>query len=331
MLSLKSKAIQALVSYDGWVLPHFLKETSGSILVLSSIQLISGTNTTITEHMTQRTTPGIRRDPSGEGLKTPNLPLLDLSRLNMDVGLTVVNRTKRFVFNVPVLVNGGEPLVAPDGVVRKTVPEVQLKDPERVIIAQGSLWKETLDGSREPLPGVYPDRGVIFWNHVDRCWQAVRGNGKESILFTDVTPEQAAQMHDYIKRAGEAKLSSPAVIQKLLDFADSIGLGDRQNKKTEQVEREMRVINPELPGYMVVTKDVQHQAVFVPAGFTAATSRRPSFPQGAVVLSDGKYRWTIDTGVFVRNFKEVRGDVEGDLSSADLSRCTADLTAISSV
>jgi hypothetical protein len=281
--------------------------------------------------MTDRATSQTRCDPSGELLKTPNLPLLDLSSLTMKLGLTVVNRTKRFVFNIPPLVSGGEPLVTPEGVVRKTVPEVQLKDSEQVIVANGCLWRETIGGSRELLPGIYPDRGIIFRNHIDRCWQAARGNGKESILFTDVTPEQAAKMNDFIQEAGEAKLSSPDMIHKLLNFADSIGLGDRQNKKTEQVAREMRTLDSRLPGYMVVTKEVQHQAVFVPVGFTAATTRRPSFPHGAVILTDGKHRWPIDTGVFVRNFKEVLGDVEADLSSDDLSRCTVDLAGVSSV
>jgi hypothetical protein len=261
-----------------------------------------------------------------EPLKTPKLPLLDLSTLDMTSGLLVVNRTKRFVFNVPQLVNGGEPLVAPDGTVRKTVPEVELHSGERVVLAQGSLWREKVDGALEALPGVYPDRGVMFWNHADRCWQAVRGNGKESILFTDVTPEQAASMHKMISDAGSAKHTSVAFIQKLLAFADSIGLGDRQNKKTEQVEREMKGIDRQIPGYMVVTKDALHKAVYVPIGFsTAATSRRPSFPDGAVVLESGKYRWTIDTDVFCRHFKEVVDGVETDLSRQDLSRCSLDI------
>jgi hypothetical protein len=164
-------------------------------------------------------------------LLTPELPLLDLSKLDMADGLVVVNRTKRFVFNVPNLVGSGEPLVAPDCTVLKTVPAVELSGSERVVMRQGSCWREKADGSYEDLPRVYPDKGVVFRNHTDNCWQAVRGNGQESIIFTDVTDQQARMMNLYLNNLQPAKLSSETIIQKLLSFADQIGLVDRQNEE----------------------------------------------------------------------------------------------------
>jgi hypothetical protein len=41
-------------------------------------------------------------------------------------------------------------------------------------------------------------------------------------------------------------------------------------KKTEQIEREMCPLDTEIPGYMVVTKAVHHQAVYVPEGVCSA-------------------------------------------------------------
>ena len=73
---------------------------------------------------------------------------------------------------------------------------------------------------------------------------------------------------------------------------------------------------------MRVTKNTIHQAVFVPSGFIFTDGPvRQTYPEGAVVLTDGKYAWGIDSGVFIRNFKRVDQGQEFDLASLEAEFC----------
>ena len=89
------------------------------------------------------------------------LPLLKLKPSDIEYGLKVVNRTKRFIVFVPALLHGGEALIFPSQ-------------------------------SRYSGQQIKQGRGIVFYNGVDSAWQAALGNGEDCIIINDITPSQAS-------------------------------------------------------------------------------------------------------------------------------------------
>jgi len=225
---------------------------------------------------------------------TSVLPLQNPDLLDFSKSALYVNRTKRFVLPIPELAGGGEPLVFPAGTEQA-----------------GRAIKALDDGT--------PERGIVFANGEDRAWQAVRGNGKEAILFTDVSLEQAQALQRFVKdleqQNGGLTLED---VKAVLQFARSeLNLVDCQNKKMESVPKEMKVIDPNNPYFMQVIKDTKHQAVYIPTGFTFDGPVRQTYPEGAVILTDGKYKWGIGKQVFIRNFMRLDAGKEIPLVSLE--------------
>jgi hypothetical protein len=248
-----------------------------------------------------------------------NLPLLDINQVNTENGISVVNRTKRFVLNIPKLPEGGELLVSPDGIVMKYQPEIDLENDQELIYKQEQVFKRNKHTQEiiSAHPDVLPERGIVFRNEADQCWQAVRGNGKECILFTDVDATLAEVFKEFVDISGLNENPSIEVINQILNYASSLGMNDRQNKKASDVANEMKVIDQNNPFHMIVTKEVVHKAVLIPYGFIADTKRKQSYASGAVILDGGKHKWPIATDVFMRNFKEVSSGVERDLTTVE--------------
>jgi|GEM_PF-2159360 len=222
-----------------------------------------------------------------------SLPLLDPKSLNFDEGIKVVNRTNRFIIPIPALKDGGEPLI---------YPSVSPKAGEAI---------KALDDNT-------PERGVVFFNGKDQSWQAVRGNGKEAILANDVTRDQAEALMSKLNELGGTNGISLEGVKSLLDFArNNLSIVDFYNKKLDGVTSDMSVIDPSQPLHMAVTKPTIHSAVYVRDGFTFDGPVKQIYPNGAVILNDGKYTWGIDSGVFQRNFKAVSESGERTLKSLD--------------
>ena len=223
----------------------------------------------------------------------PELPKLSKEQLDFSRSANYVNRTKRYVVAVPALPEGGEPLVYPVGTDEA-----------------GKAIKELSDGT--------PEKGIVFFNGKDRAWQAVRGNGHEAILITDVDAAQAialdAKKTELLGGAHELSLTE---IKDLLRYASQdLGLIDAQNKKASAVATEMIVIDGSVSGHMQVIKDTLHKAIFVPEGFIFTEGPvKQTYPEGAALVTSGRHVWGIDKEVFIRNFKRVNEGQEIDLVS----------------
>jgi hypothetical protein len=222
-----------------------------------------------------------QQDLSSAARPSAELPVLAKASLDFSASADYLNRTKRYVVRVGELPEGGEPLVYPEGTDNA-----------------GEAIKAHEDGT--------PERGVVFWNGKDRVWQTVRGNGKETILITDVNAGQAALLEaKEMELLGDNPSHSLESARELLQYgADVLGLVDRQNKKAAAVENEMEPISGGSPNHQRVTKNVLHKAVFVSSGFIFKDGPvEQTYPEGAVILTDGKHCWGIAKDVFIRNFK----------------------------
>lgn len=223
------------------------------------------------------------------------LPVVLKDDLDFSKSANYVNRTQRYVLRIPELQDGGELMIYPEG-----TPKA------------GKAIKKCDEGT--------PDRGVIFYNGKDRVWQGARGNGKEAILITGVGNEQANLLDE---KEREILKDLPAhtleTVKALLTYANNgLALIDAQPKKAAAVEKEMGAIKDSCLGHMIVTKGVQHKAVYVKSGFVFQSGPvEQTYPEGAVLVTDGKYVWGVAKDVFATWFKRSEGEQEIDLVSLD--------------
>lgn len=216
----------------------------------------------------------------------PELPLLKISPRDFGRSLCVVNRTKRFILFVPALMHGGEMLVFPNVARRAGQP-----------IKQG--------------------RGVVFFNGVDQAWQAALGNGEDTIVINDITAAQAdALLQKHIALCGQNSALNLESIKKLLAFAkDELGIIDFYNKRASSIARDTRLIDPNNPFFMEVSKPQIHQALYVPQAFAFDGPVQQVYPNGAVMVSDGRRCWGVGTEVFMRGYKTIKKGREYPLNS----------------
>lgn len=214
---------------------------------------------------------------------------LDPSKIDFTNAAVLLNRSKRFVLPIPELSGGGEELRYPDG-------------PKK-----GEAIYSNKDGSIQ--------KGIVFANHTDSCWQGVQGNGKEAIIINDLTEEQGKKLLAKINEiCRDITKISPSQIQDVLSYArKELKLVDMFDKDLESIRQQMRFVDPskDLPdledartflGYMEVSKDTEHRAVRIDRGFSLEGPVLQQYPKGAVVVTTGKYTWGVDKGVVERNW-----------------------------
>ncbi len=161
--------------------------------------------------------PKSSNDLSAVSSPAAALPVLSKDKLNFSQSANYVNRTKRFVVRIPELEHGGEPMVHPEGSSKAGQPIKTLED------------------------GRTPDRGIVFYNGKDNVWQAVRGNGTETILITGVEDEQAKKLNSKEEELLNGRsVHSLETVKALLTYAKyELALIDFQNKKMASVEKDM--------------------------------------------------------------------------------------------
>ena len=244
--------------------------------------------------------PVVLRHPTADTLGGLSPKLIDPSTIDFSQGAILLNRSKRFVLPVPELAEGGEPLVIPVG------------DP-----AAGKVIYGTDDA---------PQRGIIFFNGKDSAWQGVQGNGKEAIIINDLSATQAEQLIEKIKSISKDPSSlTVQEIQQTLDFArNDLGLVDFFDKDMESVGTQMEFVSADLNcdgrlGYMQVTKQVEHRAVFVPGAVALHGPVEQRYSEGAVIVSDGKYNWGLAPDVAARNWV-IKGSQGEEQPLTDLTK-----------
>ncbi len=218
-----------------------------------------------------------------------NLIQIDPSTLDFSKSADILNRSKRFVLPVPALPDGGEELRYPSGHPKQGTPIYTNKD--------GSVQK-----------------GIVFANATDSAWQGVQGNGKEAIIINDLTPQQARCLLAKVREiAPDISTITPHQIQEVLSFARAQGLVDMFDKDLESIAKQMRFVDDSTPspslaapstflGYMEVSKDTVHKAARLSKAFAIQGPVLQQYPNGGVVVTDGRYTWGLDSGVCERNW-----------------------------
>ena len=217
---------------------------------------------------------------------------LNPKKLNFQLGLTVVNRSKRFILPIPHWGNEGEALIFP-------------KESRRA----GAIMKRGLDKKA--------DLGVVFYNGIDLAWQAVRSNGKEAIVFNDISLIQATHI---MKRYRELNLENITLegVKELLYYAkEELDVIDFYNTSLKAVKSNTKSLTSEIPLYKQVTKKDTHKALYVKDAFVFDGPVEQVYPDGAILLHSGRHTWGIGAGVFQRNFKVVMADGERDIGNLD--------------
>ncbi|WP_137939195.1 hypothetical protein [Chitinivorax sp. B] len=222
------------------------------------------------------------------------LPKVNPNTVDFSGSAVYVNRTSRFVLSIPNLREAGELLIFPEG-------------DSKV----GQPMKKNQIGSA--------DRGVIFFNGKDSAWQAVRANGNEAILINDISKEDADLLKSHIDSlTTDGRKLTLQSIKNILSYArNEIGLIDFYHKSLASIKRDMIAMSVKNPYYMIVTKSNKHRAIFVDKPFSFDGPVQQKYPNGAVLVTDGRNTWGIATDVFVKNFKRIEGDQEISLTSTD--------------
>ena len=217
---------------------------------------------------------------------------LKANRLEFVSGLTVVNRSKRFILPIPNWGERGEELIFP-------------QESRRA----GDIMKRGQDKRA--------DFGVVFYNGIDSAWQAVRSHGKEAIVINDVSFTQAREIMDIYKELNLERITLDGV-KELLQYArEDMGIIDFYNTSLKSVKRNSNIITTEIPPYRQVNKKDKHKALYIREAFIFDGPVEQVYPNGAVVLNNGKHTWGIGADIFQRNFKVVTLNGERDLKSLD--------------
>jgi hypothetical protein len=158
------------------------------------------------------------------------------------------------------------------------------------------------------------EKGIIFFNEVDRCHQAVAADGRSVIVINEVTDEQARAIEDFVGGLGQAidRLSKRS-LERLLAFVKTeLGLLDIYNSSDAFVRSKMKpmegatgFVGARPWGWMRrVDGEICH-AVFVkgPAQFAgpAATAQQIP-PQGAFIVRQGRGYRMVDLAVMLRTY-----------------------------
>ncbi len=252
--------------------------------------------------------------PSGDPKPTPQQPAaepmqlrtIDPESVDFHPTLRVVNRTRRFSLPIPDLGEAAEPLVYPLSSDRA-----------------GEAIKAHEDGT--------PERGVVFYNQTDGIWQGVRANGEGVLVLNDIDPHTASCLMEKIQdaKSNVDELTLDDIIEVLRYAQLELGITDIYNSKRSAIENGT-VPHEDMPvpegvdgqprndfGYRVVNKDVVHRVALETEGFVFGDKRAQRYSEGAVIMTDEKYRWCVDSKVFQRNFKKLVNGQELPLESLD--------------
>ena len=220
------------------------------------------------------------------------LKKLNPKKLDFTLGITVVNRSKRFILPIPNWGNKGEALIFP-------------KQSRRA----GQIMKRGSDKKA--------DFGVVFYNGIDLAWQAVRSNGKEVIILNDVSLTQAKHLTTKYKELNAEHITLQDV-KRLLDYAKKeLNIIDFYNTSLNAVKSNTQTITKEIPLYKQVTKKDIHKALYIKEAFSFDGPVEQVYPNGAIILNSGKHTWGIGSGIFQRNFKIVTVEGEREIGGLD--------------
>jgi hypothetical protein len=222
--------------------------------------------------------------------KTISAGQLDFAR-----AAPVVSNAQKFILPVPRFSDGGEPLVYPAGA----------KDKDGADIS-GQAIK---DWQGKPIG----DKGVVFFNHKDKSWQAVKSDGEGVVIMNQVTEQQAKKL--MAKVGGDPGKLTLAQFKEVLSYAaGSAGLGDMYNSDRSFIKNKMNAMEKSNTGVAQFglhrrdDKDVCH-ALFIPGRgeFQGPAATPQKFENGAVILKQGADVRLIQPDAFAQTYTQKNG------------------------
>ena len=197
--------------------------------------------------------------------------------MNFDEGAKVVSSAQKFIIPVPTFSEngGGEELVYPKGAT----------DKEGNSIAGNPIadWQ----GNPIGQPG---EKGVVFFNHKDQSYQAVKADGNGVVILNQVTDEQGKKLQEKI--GGDPGKLSLAEFKGALEYAHSdLGVGDMYNSDRDFIKSKMNAMETSETGvaqYGLYRRDDRDvcDVLFVEGKgeFQGPAATPQKFEDGAVIL-----------------------------------------------
>jgi hypothetical protein len=234
-----------------------------------------------------------------------------ISKDDIDFSLArpVISAAQKFVIPVAPF-DDADPLVYPDGTEKAGEPITD--------------WQGNSVGAK----------GIVFFNGVDKCYQAAPSDGRSVIIINEVTAEQARDLREFVRGLGEPadRLAKSSLERVVAHAQKDLGLFDIYNSTDEFIRSKMTPVldadDAARPvGWMKRDDRDICQAVFVkgPGRFQGPGATPQQIPpRGAFIVRQdhgGKqdYRM-VDADVMFRTYLNVDGRPLDLRDFADASR-----------
>lgn len=199
------------------------------------------------------------------------------NQFDFDKGTAVVSSAQKFIIPVPTFseTGGGEDLVYPKGATDKEGKSI--------------AGQPIADWQGNPI-GKPGEKGVVFFNHKDNSYQAVKADGNGVVILNQVTEEQGAKLQEKIgKDPGKLSLQE---FKGALEYAHSdLGIGDMYNSDKDFISSKMNKMETSdtgVAGYGLHRRDDRDvcEVLFVEGKgeFQGPAATPQKFEDGAVIL-----------------------------------------------
>ncbi len=155
---------------------------------------------------------------------------------------------------------------------------------------------------------------IFFADYTDGATERVRGDRDETIIFNDISKDQAARLMAYYKetipvpeKAGEAQ------IREVLRYAhENLGIDDIFDGERSKIpEYEVEALHPASSDCGIFIRHSSHER-FALAGLGSGSYAGPAstaqqFTGHVVVVGDDSHKWMVQTEVFLDTYRHPDG------------------------
>ncbi len=237
------------------------------------------------------------------------------SQFNFDAGTEVVSSAQKFIIPVPQF--EGEDLVYPQGAKGANGEDLS--------------GKPMVDWEGNPIGGP-GEKGLVFFNHKDQSWQAVKADGKGVVILNQVTQAQGERLSQRI--GGDPSSLTLGEFKEVLEFAHGdLGIGDMYNSDRDFIRDKMDPMEccqsgvPEYGLHRRDDRDLCHAVLVLGSGTFQGPAASPQrFDDGAVLVrqpdrkAEGGYGYQlVQPDIFLETYKhkDGRGLTLGQIAQQD--------------
>lgn len=218
----------------------------------------------------------------------------------------VISAAQKFVVPVPEFPDGGEPLVYPEG--------------------HEHAGEPVLAWDNKPIG----EKGVVFWNAKDSCWQGAADDGTHVVIINQVSESQADLLYDKFYALGGAERITRENFKEFLAYAASIGLEDAYQSDAEYVRANMTPVKTnalsfEYAGVTMgfVKRDDRAIALAYyrqgPFMFINAEGVSQEMPNGGVIVQLGTAIHAVQPDIFEQTYRIAKGGREIRNAAVDIA------------